>query len=108
MTAAIERGIEEGLHLGAQASVSLRGRSVAELAIGEARPGVPMSVDRLIIWWSMTKPTVAVSIARLWERAALELDDQVVRYIPEFGAQGKDRITIRHLDRKSTRLNSSH
>ena len=97
MAAAIERGIEEGLHLGAQAHVAVGGEPVADLAIGEARAGVPMTVDRMVIWWSMTKPSVAVSVARLWERGALELDDRVVRYVPEFGAHGKDRITIRHL-----------
>jgi CubicO group peptidase (beta-lactamase class C family) len=95
--AAMERGIEQGLHLGVQAHVSVRGEPVADLAIGEAAPGVPMTDDRMIIWWSMTKPTVAVSIARLWERGALAIDDPVVRYVPEFGAHGKDRVTIRHL-----------
>jgi CubicO group peptidase (beta-lactamase class C family) len=97
VVAAIERGIEQRLHLGAQAHVAVGGEPVADLAIGEARAGVPMSDDRLIIWWSMTKPTVAVSIGRLWERGALQLDDPVVRYVPEFGVHGKDRITIRHL-----------
>lgn len=95
--AAIERGIAEGLHLGAQAHVAVGGEPVADLAIGQARAGVPMSGDRLIIWWSMTKATVAVSVARLWERGDVDLDDPVVRYVPEFGAHGKDRITIRHL-----------
>jgi CubicO group peptidase (beta-lactamase class C family) len=97
MAAAIERGIEQGLHLGAQAYVAVGGEPVADLAIGEARAGVPMTTDRMVIWWSMTKPSVAVSIARLWERGALELDHRVVRYVPEFGANGKDRVTIRHL-----------
>ncbi len=95
--AVIERGIEDGLHLGAQGYVSVDGRPVAELAIGQARAGVPMTTDQMIIWWSMTKPAVAVSVARLWERGDIRLDDPVVRYVPEFGAHGKDRITIRHL-----------
>src|SRR6266851_1701590 len=65
--AVIERGIEDGLHLGAQGYVSVDGRPVAELAIGQARAGVPMSADQMIVWFSMTKPVVAVSVARLWE-----------------------------------------
>lgn len=95
--AVIEDGIEEGLHLGAQGYVSIDGKLVADLAIGQARAGVPMSSDQMIVWWSMTKPAVAVSAALLWERDEIRLDDPVVRYVPEFCAHGKDRITIRHL-----------
>ncbi|HXM56242.1 MAG TPA: serine hydrolase domain-containing protein [Candidatus Dormibacteraeota bacterium] len=95
--AAVERGMQQGLHLGAQAHVALGGEPVADLALGEARAGVPMTGDRMIIWWSMTKATVAVSVARLWERGEVALDDPVARYVPEFGVHGKDRITIRHL-----------
>jgi CubicO group peptidase (beta-lactamase class C family) len=93
----IERGIAGGLHLGAQGFVSVDGQRVAELTIGEAAAGAPMTADRMIIWWSMTKPSVAVAVARLWERGDVAIDDPVVRYVPEFGAHGKDRITLRHL-----------
>jgi CubicO group peptidase (beta-lactamase class C family) len=90
-------GIERGLHPGAMLYASLDGKPIADLAVGEARAGVPMTPDSMVIWFSMTKPSVAVSIAQLWERGALELDDPVVRFVPEFGAHGKDAITLRHL-----------
>jgi CubicO group peptidase (beta-lactamase class C family) len=90
-------GIERGLHPGAMLYASIDGKPVADLAVGEARAGTPMTPDSLVIWFSMTKPSVAVSIAQQWERGALELDDPVVRFLPEFGAHGKDRITLRHL-----------
>jgi CubicO group peptidase (beta-lactamase class C family) len=96
-TAAIERGIGEGLHLGAQVHVSVDGMPVADVGIGHARTGVPMSSEQMIIWFSMTKPTTAVCVAQLWERGELRLDDPVIRFVPEFGARGKDRITVRHL-----------
>ena len=51
----------------------------------------------MVTWFSMTKPTVAVSIGQQWERGNLELDDPVVRFVPEFAAHGKERITLRHL-----------
>jgi CubicO group peptidase (beta-lactamase class C family) len=63
---------------------------------GEARAGVPMTPEHLIIWFSMTKATVAVSIAKAWERGLLDLDATVASYVPEFGANGKERITLRH------------
>src|ERR1041385_6347997 len=95
--AVVERGIQQGLHPGAQLFVAVGGEPAADLALGEARAGQPMTADQMIIWWSMTKPTVAVSVARLWERGLLRLDDPVARYVPEFGAHGKEGITIRHL-----------
>jgi CubicO group peptidase (beta-lactamase class C family) len=90
-------GIERGLHPGALLYASLGGEPVAHLGIGEARAGVPMDPDQMVIWFSMTKPSVAISVAQLWERGALELDDPVVRHLPEFGAHGKHTITLRHL-----------
>jgi CubicO group peptidase (beta-lactamase class C family) len=93
----IGAGIERGLHLGAQVFVSIDGKAVADLGVGEARVGVPMTPDSMVVWFSMTKPSVAVAIAQQWERGHLELDDPVVDHVPEFGAHGKDAITLRHL-----------
>lgn len=92
----IEDGIDVGLHLGAQLYVSLDGKVLADGALGEARAGVPLTPDQLIIWWSMTKATVAVSIAKLWQEGKVDLDATVASYVPEFGASGKEAITVRH------------
>jgi CubicO group peptidase (beta-lactamase class C family) len=50
-----------------------------------------------MLWLSSTKPVTAVAVAQLWERGRLELDDPVARHVPEFAANGKERITLRHL-----------
>lgn len=70
---------------------------MADVALGEARPGVPMRADTLMVWMSCTKAVAAVAIGQLWERGLLELDDVVARHIPEFGVRGKEGITVRHL-----------
>jgi CubicO group peptidase (beta-lactamase class C family) len=93
----IEEGFAEGLHLGAQVYVSRNGETRADLALGEAAPGIPMTPDTLLLWQSCTKPLVAVAAAQLWERGLLEWDDPVARFIPEFAANGKERVTRRHL-----------
>jgi CubicO group peptidase (beta-lactamase class C family) len=90
-------GMQRGLHLGAQVYVSIDGKPVADLGIGEARAGVPMTRDSMVTWFSMTKPSVAVAVAQQWERGRLELDDRVADHVPEFAANGKDAITLRHL-----------
>ena len=96
--AAIERGISQGLHIGAQLYVSRRGQVVADQAWGFARPGgVPMRTDTLMLWLSAGKPITAVAIAQLWADGILSFDDRVSRHIPEFAAGGKESITIRHI-----------
>jgi CubicO group peptidase (beta-lactamase class C family) len=94
---ALEEGIREGLHLGAQIYVSRRGEVVADGAVGENRPGVPLTREHLMLWLSSTKPVGAVAIGQLWERGRLELEDAVAQHVPEFAAHGKEGITIRHL-----------
>src|SRR6476659_6568233 len=86
---ALLRGIERGLHPAAQLYVSRHGAPVAELALGEARPGrsgtgVAMQPDTLMLWLSSSKPVAAVAIGQLWERELLALDDPIARYVPEF------------------------
>jgi CubicO group peptidase (beta-lactamase class C family) len=96
-TQLIENGIAEGLHLGAQLYVSVEGKPVAELAIGESRPGVTMTPDTLSLWLSAGKPVTAVAIAQQVERGRVSIDDPVAKHVPEFAQRGKERITIRHL-----------
>ena len=62
---AIEAGIRDGLHLGAQVYVSLHGEIQADGAVGENRPGEPLTSDHLMLWLSSTKPVGAVAIAQL-------------------------------------------
>ena len=93
----IERGMAERLHIGAQLYVSRGGEPIADVAIGEARSGVPMRPDFLMLWMSSVKPVMGVAIAQLWERGLLGLDDLVCRHIPEFGTKGKEAITLRHV-----------
>jgi CubicO group peptidase (beta-lactamase class C family) len=95
--ALVEQGISEGLHIGAQLYASQNGSPVAEVAMGEARPGVPMSRDTLMVWMSCSKPVTAVAIAQQWERGRLRLDDRIADHVPEFGKNGKEPVTIRHV-----------
>jgi CubicO group peptidase (beta-lactamase class C family) len=89
-------GIAEGLHLGAQLYVEHR-NTIIDFACGEARPGIPMRTDSIMQWFSSGKPLTAICIGQLEERRDLLLEDEVTRFIPEFGANGKESITIWHL-----------
>jgi CubicO group peptidase (beta-lactamase class C family) len=96
-SAIIAQGIADGLHIGAQIYASLNGRIVADLAYGYARDGIPMAPESLMLWLSSCKPITAVAIGQIWQRGLLDLDDPVARHIPEFAANGKENITIRHV-----------
>jgi len=99
----IHDGITQGLHVGAQLYVSLGGETALDTAIGLARPAteqlheLPMTPDTITLWLSSGKPLTAVAIAQLWERGLLDLDDAVAKFIPDFSANGKSGITVRHL-----------
>jgi len=98
--ARLERGIAAGLFYGAQLYVSVAsvaGATVADLAVGESRPGESMASDLLLPWLSSTKPATAIAVAQLWEAGALDLDDPVASHLPEFARHGKEAITLRHL-----------
>lgn len=93
----VEEGLASGTHIGAQMYVERGGRVVADLAIGESRPGVPMERDTIMLWLSAGKPVAAVAIGQLWDRGRLDLDDRVSRFLPSFSSHGKEAVTVRHL-----------
>ena len=93
----LEKGMADGLHIGAQIYVSRAGKVVVDTAVGDARAGVPMTTGTLMNWFSMTKAVTAVAVAQLWESGRVDIEAPAAEYVPEFGANGKDAITLRHL-----------
>lgn len=53
--------------------------------------------DAIFLIASITKPIVATGLMLLVERAEVALGDRVTQFIPEFGKNGKNGVTIRHL-----------
>lgn len=93
----LSAGIAQGLHLGAQACVMQDGEVVADMAVGEAAPGVPMRPETLMLWMSAGKPVTAMAVAMLAQEGRLDLDAKVADWLPAFAQGGKDAITVRHL-----------
>ncbi|MGH9651366.1 MAG: serine hydrolase domain-containing protein, partial [Terriglobales bacterium] len=57
-----------------------------------------MTLDTVFDLASLTKPLVtATAVMQLVERGKLRLDDPVAGYLPEFGGNGKEAITVRQL-----------
>jgi CubicO group peptidase (beta-lactamase class C family) len=97
----VARAVEEGAFPGAVALIGKGNRVVAENAYGYAML-IPerreMKKETMFDLASLTKPiATATSIMILVDRGLLRLDDPVALFIPEFGKNGKEGITIRQL-----------
>ncbi len=56
-----------------------------------------MTEDTIFDMASLTKDLVtATAVMQLYEQGKIRIDDPVAHYLPEFGANGKQDITIRH------------
>ena len=64
----------------------------------------PWSVDTGAMVFSATKGVAATVIHRLVDRGLLSYDEPVATYWPEFGANGKDTITVRDVLRHRSGL----
>ena len=56
-----------------------------------------LKTDDIFLLFSATKPIVALAVMKLWEHGNLHLHEPVIKYIPEFAANGKENITIWNL-----------
>lgn len=95
--AVIARGREQGLHHGVQFAVRRHEEPIADLAVGDSPDGRPFTPETLLPWLSAGKPLTAVGILQRIERGQLTVDEPVAETIPEFAANGKDTITLRHI-----------
>jgi CubicO group peptidase (beta-lactamase class C family) len=94
-----ESAIRDGDELGASLSVDLDGVSVLDLWGGyrDAARTTPWTVDTIVNVWSTTKTVTALSALILIDRGLLDPDAPVARYWPEFAANGKGDVLVRHL-----------
>lgn len=93
----IEEGIEQQWHHGVQVYISQHGTVLADFAVGHNAPDDPLRSDTQMLWLSSGKPITAAAILKLQEFGLLSVHDRVTRYVPEFGAEGKEDITLWHL-----------
>ncbi|MFF0490783.1 serine hydrolase domain-containing protein [Nocardia sp. NPDC004068] len=82
---------------GGALSVHRYGEPLVEVWTGEASAGMPWTRDTGALVFSATKGVAATVIHRLADRGLIDYDAPVAEYWPEFGVEGKDRITVRQL-----------
>lgn len=94
-------GIESGNMAGCVVAVGRQGGIGFLQAYGnrQVEPSVePMTVDTVFDLASITKPVAtATSVMHLLQQGKLRLRAEVADYLPEFGQNGKEKITIEQL-----------
>jgi uncharacterized protein YbbC (DUF1343 family)/CubicO group peptidase (beta-lactamase class C family) len=97
----VEQAIRDGKAPGVVVLIGHNGRVVYRRAFGHRAlvPRLlPMRATTIFDLASLTKViSTTPSIMQLLEQGKLRLEDPVARYWPEFGANGKDEITVREL-----------
>ena len=99
VASAFRRNFAEGLELGAAFAVVVDGEPVVDLWGGWADPNndSPWEADTVCCVFSGTKGLVATCLAILIDRGLLDLDAPVAHYWPEFAANGKGDVLVRHV-----------
>lgn len=91
--------LDAGEELGASIAVTVEGRPVVDIWGGwadEARTA-PWERDTVTNVWSCTKTVLSLAALMLHDRGLLDVHAPVATYWPEFAANGKERIEVRHL-----------
>ncbi|MPY92179.1 MAG: serine hydrolase [Acidimicrobiia bacterium] len=91
--------VGSGQEVGAQVAVIRNGHTLVDTARGVSDPRTGAPVDRDTLFWAgSTAKGIASSVAHvLIERGEVTDDLRVVDVWPEFGARGKEAVTLRHV-----------
>jgi CubicO group peptidase (beta-lactamase class C family) len=95
----LSANVDSGADLGASVAVVHRGEMVVDMWSGwsDTERTLPWERDTLVNVWSTTKTMMALSALMLVDRGELDLYDKVAHHWPEFAANGKADIEVRHL-----------
>lgn len=99
VTQVLESLVAEGPEVGLQVAAYVDGQLVVDAWAGLADrdSGKPVDGDTLFMLSSTSKGITATCAAILADRGLLDYERTVASYWPEFGAHGKDRVTVREV-----------
>jgi CubicO group peptidase (beta-lactamase class C family) len=94
----LKDAIAAGEEVGLQAAAYVSGDLIVDTwaGIADEATGRPVDGETLFTSWSTTKGFVATCIHMLADQGRLDYDAPIARYWPEFAANGKAGITVRH------------
>ncbi len=87
-----------GAELGASVCMTVDGDPVVDIWAGDAAPGGPAwERDTIVNVYSTTKTMAELCMLMLADRGQLDWDSPVAAYWPEFAANGKAGVLVRHV-----------
>jgi Beta-lactamase class C and other penicillin binding proteins len=96
---ALAKNLDSGEELGASILVDIDGDHVVDVWGGfrdEART-IPWDEHTITNVWSSTKTVTSLAALMLVDRGELDVDQPVAKYWPEFAANGKQDVLVRHV-----------
>ena len=96
---AFAANFNDDFEVGASLAVMHKGEMVVDIWAGhrEMERTTEWESDTIINVWSTTKTMMFLTLLTLADRGELSLTDPVYKYWPEFKANGKEDVEIRHL-----------
>lgn len=94
---ALAANLDSGDDVGASICIDVDGERVVDIWGGEAEPGKPWAEDTIVNVWSTTKTVTNLAALVLVDRGKLDPFATVATYWPEFAANGKESVEVRHL-----------
>ena len=89
---------DAGNELGASVAVTHHGKPVVDLWAGDAdEHGRPWREDTIVNVYSTTKTMTFTCVLMLADRGLVDFDAPVATYWPEFAANGKEGVLLRHV-----------
>lgn len=95
----LQKSIDAGDDVGASVAVTLDGQQVVDLWGGwvDAERTAPWQRDTIVNVWSNTKTVTVLAALILIDRGELDAFAPVAKYWPEFAANGKEGVEVRHI-----------
>ncbi len=96
---AFQANFDNGLEDGASVAIAIEGELVVDLwgGVADRGSGAPWTEDTICCLWSSTKTMAALCMLTLADRGSVDLDAPVADYWPEFAANGKEGVLVRHV-----------
>lgn len=98
--------VDSGLEVGASISVWHESENLVNIWGGYAdvTKSKPWNQDTIVNVWSSTKTICALAILICHDRGLLSVHEPVAKYWPEFAANGKENVLIKHIMSHSSGL----
>src|SRR5437016_1786806 len=96
---AIDEMVESGTERGLQVAIYERDEQIVDAVAGVADPaaGRLFTPDTPVYCYSVCKAAASTLVHMLAQRGAFDYETRVAELWPEFGAHGKEKVTVRHV-----------